>query len=100
MRPLPFLIALAPLIALTACASAPGTHGVRIAAMAEKPQQEGASSYGLFLAGQAAINRGHGEAAADYFGRAATGQGDDGTAFLESRAFTAALLAGDIAKAA
>jgi len=99
MRPLPLPIVLAPLLAVAACATAPAAPGVAVASSAARPTED-ASSYGLFLAGQAAINRGHGEVAADYFGRATAGQGADDTGFLESRAFTAALLAGDVAKAA
>ena len=62
------------------------------------PAQDSASSYGLFLAGQQALNSGKGDIAAEYFARAA--QGDDAAGFLKERAFTAALVAGDVPKAA
>jgi len=99
MRPLSVLIALGSIVALAACATGPGQARSGGAVAVARPE-DGASSYGLFLAGQAAINRGHGESAADYFGRAASGQGAAGARFLESRAFTAALMAGDVDKAA
>jgi Flp pilus assembly protein TadD len=57
------------------------------------------SSYGQFLAGQAAVNHGASAEAEGYFGRAADLDGAD-RSLLTTRAFTSALLAGDIARAA
>jgi Flp pilus assembly protein TadD len=90
------LAALAPLIALAACAS-PGaptlTAGPTSAA-------SGQSAYGLFLAGQSAINSGMGVDATDYFSRAA-GVADGADAhLLQSHTFAAALLSGDVKGAA
>ncbi|WP_375269272.1 tetratricopeptide repeat protein [Phenylobacterium sp.] len=53
----------------------------------------GRSPYGLFLAGQAALSDGESVQAADYFGRAAE---ESGVGVLDERAFTAAVLSGDI----
>lgn len=94
------LIALAPLAFVAACATAP----VKTASVAGEPvAADGSvapnSSYGLFLAGQAALLDGRSEQASDYFMRASTGGSMDG-GFLKDRAFTAALLAGEISKAA
>lgn len=91
------LIALLPLALLGACATAP-------AKTAEAPYEPYVlapmgSSYGLFLAGQAALLDGRSEEASDYFMRASAGGSMDG-GFLKDRAFTAALLAGEISKAA
>ncbi|HEX5378861.1 MAG TPA: tetratricopeptide repeat protein [Phenylobacterium sp.] len=57
------------------------------------------SPYGLFLAGQGALNDGRGAEAAAYFEQARI-DGDDGEGMVAERAFTAALLAGDITRAA
>lgn len=57
-----------------------------------------ASPYGRFLAGEAALNGGHSADASKYFDQARTETGGD--ALVSERAFTAALLAGDIDKAA
>jgi Flp pilus assembly protein TadD len=61
----------------------------------------GQSAYGLFLAGQMAINNGQGSQAAAYFGAAdqAT-KAPDASALLQAHTFTAALLAGDVKGAA
>jgi Flp pilus assembly protein TadD len=58
------------------------------------------SPYGLFLAGQAAANSGQSEDAAALFARAAKTAAPDSAAFLSGQAFTAALLAGDVNRAA
>jgi Flp pilus assembly protein TadD len=58
------------------------------------------SAYGEFLAGQAASNNGDNDAAASYFARAAKLDNDAAQGLLETRTFTAALLAGDISLAA
>jgi tetratricopeptide (TPR) repeat protein len=62
-------------------------------------QDAGTSSYGLFLAGNGALNDGRGAQAAAYFEQAQVG-GDDSDGLVAERAFTAALLGGDITRAA
>jgi tetratricopeptide (TPR) repeat protein len=57
-----------------------------------------ATPYGLFLAGEAARDSGHLDAAAFYLGRAAAAAGEP--AYLKANAFTAALQSGDVAGAA
>lgn len=79
---------------LAACASTPQTTITRLAA-----DDLGTSPYGLFLAGQGALNDGRGAQAAALFDRARVA-GDDGEGLIAERAFTAAVLAGDIQKAA
>ncbi|MGE5565774.1 MAG: tetratricopeptide repeat protein [Parcubacteria group bacterium] len=88
------LTAVLPLALLGACATVPKTPAERAAALA--PDQ---SSYGLFLAGEGALHDGRSADATDYFMRASQGGAFDG-GFLKDRAFTAAVLAGDITKAA
>ena len=91
-----FTLALVPLVllALSACASAP------VASEEDFTAEPGASSgYGSFLAGQAALNDGRSQEAADYFERAfASGDLDEDA--VAERAFVAALLAGDVSRAA
>lgn len=82
-----FILPLAPLVLLAACAS-PGTDldlGDR-------------SPYGLFLAGQGALNDGRGADAAAYFAQAED-QGVD-LDLIGEQAFMATLLSGDISTAA
>jgi tetratricopeptide (TPR) repeat protein len=55
------------------------------------------SLYGLFLAGEAALDRGSSQDAAFFLGKASELQPDP---YLKERAFTAAVIAGDIGKAA
>lgn len=55
------------------------------------------SLYGLFLAGEAALDRGSSEDAAFFLGKASEAEPD---AYLRERAFTAAVMAGEIGKAA
>ncbi len=99
------LVALAP---LAACAT---TAPVETAALppAEAPpvvvEQTGppapdVSLVGLYLAAAAAQRDGRNEAAADYYARAAELVEEDGAPFLRERAFTAAVNAGEIEKAA
>jgi Flp pilus assembly protein TadD len=57
-----------------------------------------ASLYGLFLAGEAALEKGSSRDAAFYLGRVSELAPEAG--FLKERAFTAALIAGDVEKAA
>ena len=89
-----------PLLALCACAtvdSSPGA-GAPAKTAAADAVPDNSSTYGLFLAGQAAAQQGRSDAAAGFFGRAA-GADADGR-YLGLRAFTAALLAGDVTRAA
>ncbi len=92
------LILLLPLTLLGACA----TSGAPPASLATGPAAEtptpGASAYGLFLAGQSALGAGHSETASRYFSQAAASDGQNG--LLTDEAFTAALLAGEVGKAA
>ena len=62
----------------------------------------GGSNYGLFLAGEAALQNGRSQDAAQYFSRAAEGAGDlppETQALIREKAFTAAVMAGDIEQA-
>ncbi|THD82710.1 MAG: tetratricopeptide repeat protein [Phenylobacterium sp.] len=88
---LSLLIAAAPLIILGGCATA-----TQPTAQAQDPAI--ASTYGKFLAGEAALNEGHSAEAAKYFDQARLETADDG--LVAERAFTSALLAGDIDRAA
>ena len=88
------LAAVAPLVLLTACATAgagPGKgHPADITS--------GLSPYGMFLAGEAALNDGKSGDAAKFFEQARVQSDDD--QLVAERAFTAALLSGDIDRAA
>ncbi len=95
MRPIKTLFAAASLMMLAACAS---TQEMTLGDL-EFELPAPTSSYGLFLAGQAALNDGKSQEASDYFMRASVGGSQDG-GFLKERAFTAAVLAGDVGKAA
>ena len=88
------LIAILPLTLLGACATASTPSQQTVEQLA--PDE---SSYGLFLAGEGALHDGRSDQATDYFMRATRGGPQDG-GFLKDRAFTAAVLAGDITKAA
>jgi tetratricopeptide (TPR) repeat protein len=92
---LPLLLtAAAPLVLLAACATAPGGG-----AAAPQPNElaSGVSSYGMYLAGESALNNGKSGDAAKFFDKARLETGDP---LISERAFTAALLAGEIDKAA
>lgn len=87
------LIAAAPLVLIAACASAPRpTSPGQAGAMAAS-----VSPYGMFLAGESALNSGKSVEAARFFDQARAETGDP---MIAERAFTSALLAGDIQKAA
>jgi len=90
-----FLLLAASSLLLAACATAqaPG-EGAR--APDEDPGAH--SAYGLFLAGEGAMNDGRNREAGDYFGRAGVDEADLG--LLRERAFTAAVLAGEVPRAA
>ena len=92
------LTAAAPLVLLAACATQPG--GAPSAVAAGSPASDAVSSaspYGKFLAGEQALNNGRSAEAAKFFDQARLETGDP---MIAERAFTAALLAGDIQKAA
>jgi tetratricopeptide (TPR) repeat protein len=103
-------IALSALLAaasLAACATSTPSKmaGLRSVQGADLPAGEevaasaqSSSAFGLYLAGEAAIDRGSSREAAGYFGRASALDPDQGP--VRSRAFTAALVAGDITRAA
>ena len=86
------LIALAPLALFCACAS-PG-----LVANAPAAAPAVLSPYGMFLAGDRALNDGRSGEAQRYFDQARLQGG--GEAVIAERAFTAALLAGEVDKAA
>ena len=85
------LVCAAPLLLLAACATQPIDD---LASLSDP----GGSPYGLFLAGQSALKDGRGAQAAAYFEQAQAGGAED--ELIAERAFTAAILAGDITKAA
>ncbi|WP_293530158.1 tetratricopeptide repeat protein [Phenylobacterium sp.] len=86
------LAAAGALAMLAACATAPGQAGLR-------PEGTGASPYGQFLAGRAALNAGRPADAARYYG-AVRILDPDAAGIADERAFVAALLAGDVETAA
>lgn len=83
---------------LAACADGPAARAGLRPTQGVESAQGPRSSYGLFLAGQAAIGQGSSRDAAAYFGRASAQTPD--AADLRTRAFSAALLAGDLPRAA
>ncbi len=89
----------AALIALSACATTPSPPGASAprAAAAPTPPDSG-TAYGYYLAGQAAMEAGDSQAAADYFAKARTANPD--ADFLKEDVFTASILAGDVTRAA
>ncbi len=104
-RTLLFASALAGSAVLTACASGPAARdGLRASAATPasgaraSASDEGASSYGLYLAGEAAIDAGSSREAAAYFSRAS--QLEPGSDTIRARAFSSALVSGEIDKAA
>src|SRR5438105_848278 len=86
-------LSLVPVLLLGACA----TDG-RTAATATPDDAVGHSAYGMFLAGEAAMNDGQSQEAGQFFSRVQANGADEG--LLSERAFTAALLAGDVDRAA
>lgn len=82
----------APVLLLGACATLPPGEREAVAPAAAD------SAYGLFLAGNSALNEGRNADAAKFLDLAKTQGGDDPA--VTERAFTAALMAGDIEKAA
>jgi len=101
MTPFKSLLVLIPLAGLAACADLPDqtVSAPTSASVAALPNANDTGSlYGLFLAGRKALNDGHGQVAADYFAKAA--ESDPSAGFLRERAFTSALIAGDVHRAA
>ncbi|MGZ3378199.1 MAG: tetratricopeptide repeat protein [Phenylobacterium sp.] len=87
------LTAAAPLVLLAACATSPGGAG----SASTGPVAANISPYGMFLAGESALNNGKSQDAARFFDQARQQTGDT---MIGERAFMAALLSGDIPKAA
>ncbi|WP_091739298.1 tetratricopeptide repeat protein [Phenylobacterium immobile] len=89
----------APALLLGACGTLPGAQSAGPQAKATAAESvEGASTYGLFLAGEAAMARGQTQDAGRLFSEAMTRP--DADPILSERAFTATLLAGDVPGAA
>src|SRR3954454_23314628 len=86
----PLFLTAAPLVLLAACQTAPGPATGEIGAAS--------SSYGMFLAGQSALNNGKNGEASKFFDQARSGASGD--AMLSVKDFTSAVLAGDVQKAA
>lgn len=106
-QPRLFALALAilPLSGLGACATTPTAPPPAPPAAAsadnsdvEVVAYETPRPYGAFLAGRGAMNAGDGATATDYMNRAARAAGQD--PYLRTQAFTAALAAGDVTRAA
>ena len=91
------LFAASAALSLAACASLPPPAAKTAEAAAAPEREPDGAAYGLFLAGQAAIADGDSRAAADYFARARAA--DPGETAIRDRAFTTALLAGDLSRA-
>ena len=100
-------VILAAGLSLAACAEQPpsATLGLRAEQSAAAPvdaavapPSPGSSAFGFYLAGEAAIGHGSSRDAATYFNQAS--QLDPDTAAIEARAFSSALVAGEIARAA
>jgi len=110
------LLFAAPLVLLTACAGIPA-RPVSSADAGLSEVSSATSQYGLFLAGQAALSDGRSAQAADYFERAqaadaleaaeraegiaeADATADTAGSVVGERAFLAALMAGEVSRAA
>ena len=101
MPRLNLLAALALLATLAACVSPSGGGQPTTSQEAGPPApfiDAQASPLGLYLAGQAALGEGKGDVAASYFAQAA--HDDSDAAFLKDSAFQAALISGDVRRAA
>jgi tetratricopeptide (TPR) repeat protein len=92
------LLALLAASTLGACAAAPPGPDLRGQLTMGSAWGSSRSAYGQFLAGQAALLNGSNAQAASYFDEARQLGEDPGV--LADRAFTAALLAGDVSRAA
>jgi tetratricopeptide (TPR) repeat protein len=89
------LVCLAPLV-LAACAGV----GAAPPPSTEAADASPGTAYGLFLAGEAAADKGDSATAEGLFSRAADSRDAADDQFLKGQAFTFALLAGDIQRAA
>ena len=98
MTRIKLLIALLSASALTACAAAAPGPALRGQVSTDSGWGDSRSAYGQFLAGQSALQNGSNAQAAAYFNEARELGEDPGV--LVDRAFTAALLAGDVQRAA
>ena len=85
--------------ALSACATTPALNGLRPSQAAATQDRDlgDASVYGLYLAGEAAIDRGSSHDAAFYFAKASAL--DPASDAIRTRAFTSALVAGEVDEA-
>ena len=92
------LLAAAALAALSACATPEAGGRGAVTTLTAGAGSQDASVYGLYLAGQAALDAGDTQGATELFGRAAEKFPDAG--YLKDRVFTAALMSGDIQRAA
>jgi Flp pilus assembly protein TadD len=90
---LTLLSAALPLVLLGACATPPSGTPTPAGEIASAQ-----SSYGMFLAGEEAMNAGRNGEAARFFEQARAGAGGD--AMIADKAFMSALMAGDVQKAA
>ena len=97
LAPLAFAAAVAALAAPAAAKPAPAEAPAGDVAFGESGQK---SSYGLFLAGQAAMKDGRNDLALQYFDRATAADIDLDGKTISRRAFIAAVFAGDIPRAA
>jgi tetratricopeptide (TPR) repeat protein len=93
--------------ATTAAAPAPSAVSAANPAPAPSPPVSlgslGGSNYGLFLAGEAALQAGRSQDAAQYFSKAADGAGTlppDAQSLIREKAFEASVMAGDVDQAA
>jgi tetratricopeptide (TPR) repeat protein len=96
-----WLVTCASVAALAACATAPPppTVALRSADMVTvEAAHDNASVYGLYLAGEAALDDGASQDAAFYLSRASAKSPD--AEFIKERAFAAALVAGEVDRAA
>jgi Flp pilus assembly protein TadD len=82
-----------PLVLLGACATQPGNGATPAGEIASAQ-----SSYGMFLAGEEAMNAGRNGEASRFFEQARAGAGGD--SMIADKAFMSALMAGDVQKAA
>ena len=90
------LLFAAPLALLGGCATDAEAPKPASTAAASSPPAE--SAYGMFLAGQGALNDGKSQDATRFFSAARSQTGADGV--ISEKAFSAALLSGDITRAA
>ena len=92
----PPLLALVVALSLSACAST-GPSTPLTATAAQAPQRDDSSAYGLFLAGEAALDNDLDRAAVGYFTLASE---RDDSSLVRQKAFLAAVAAGDVDQAA